>query len=235
MMDESPSYFTVMCAKMASHIHGHVLEVGCGTGICTPSIARLPNVSHVTAIDVEEAALEEARRHFVLPSVTFERRDLHDLPAAAFDSIVCANVLEHIEDDTRALASLRSIVRPEGTLALLVPAHPLLMSRYDYEAGHFRRYTKASLRPLLVQAGYSVDRLFHFNAIGAVGWFVAFRLLQRRRVSEGQTRFLVRSFERFALPVSRALESVVAPPFGLSLIALCRPNPAAAVAASQRV
>lgn len=221
-MEEAPTYFALMCARMRSHLRGHVLEVGCGSGVCTRAILDLSSVARLTAIDKEEEALWLARARIQDPRVTFERRDLHDLPAFSFDSILCANVLEHIEDDRRALESLKRSLKPGGTLALLVPAHPVLYARYDAEAGHFRRYTRRTLRRPLVEAGFAIDRLFSFNMIGAIGWFLAFKVLQRRAVSEGKTRFLVRAYERFALPLTRMIESIVPVPFGLSMIALCR-------------
>jgi SAM-dependent methyltransferase len=77
-----------------------------------------------------------------------------DLPDAAFDGAVCAEVLEHLEDDRAALAELRRVLRPGGVLAVSVPAGPWRYSWVDLWAGHRRRYTAGDLRERLAEAGF---------------------------------------------------------------------------------
>jgi len=68
--------------------------------------------------------------------------------------MVCAfEVLEHIEDDTTALAEWASFIRPGGYLVLSVPAFQERFGAMDAYVGHFRRYSPAGLEALLVEAG----------------------------------------------------------------------------------
>ncbi len=225
MMEEAPAYFDWITETIASHVTGDVLEAGCGTGNGTGSLLRSPHVLSVTAIDISQHAIDEAQRRNRGSAASFRVQDLLDLPEASFNSIACGNVLEHIADEEQALRALKKALRPGGTLALLVPAHPLLYTLYDREAGHFRRYRRVELRRLLTSAGFRIDRLFHFNALGALGWFVTYGLLQRQAVREHQSRNFIRIFGRYVVPVARSIERFAAPPFGLSLIALCtKPN-----------
>ena len=136
----------------------------------------------------------------------------------AFDTVVAVNVLEHIRDDRRALEVIAAALVPGGVLALLVPAHPALWKFYrPASTGHFRRYTAAGLRERLQGAGLEVARLHHFNLVGGIGWWVQYRLLRRPGHAQGHLRTM-----DAMLPVLRRLESVVAPPFGLSLVAVGR-------------
>jgi SAM-dependent methyltransferase len=76
----------------------------------------------------------------------------HSLPAAGlFD------VLEHIEDDRHFLRMLRDRLITGGRIYLTVPAYQWLWSAEDTSAGHFRRYTRASLSSVLRQSGFEVE------------------------------------------------------------------------------
>jgi SAM-dependent methyltransferase len=207
---------------MSTHLAGHLVEIGCGAGHYTSRYADLPGVRHVTAIDIDPQVIAEARRAVTRGNVEFRVQDAGALAAGSCDSMVCANVLEHMEDDRSFLRTLAQALAPAGTLALLVPAHPLLYSQCDREAGHYRRYRKGELRSLIHQAGLSIDRLFYFNLAGALGWLYAFKLRQRRQVSEQQSRPMIRLFERYFLPLGRTMERWFPVPFGLSLVGLCR-------------
>jgi SAM-dependent methyltransferase len=173
-------------------------------------------------MDRDAGVVAEAQQGAPRADVDFRVGDANALEKRSWQSIVCANVVEHIEDDRAFVGTLAEAVAPCGTLALLAPAHPRLYCQYDLEAGHHRRYTRRAFRSLVDTTGFRVDRLFFFNVLGAMGWFYAFKLRQRSQVSEQTSRPMIRIFERYFLPVGRAAERVVAPPFGLSLVALCR-------------
>ena len=63
------------------------------------------------------------------------------------------DVVEHIEDDLGFLLHLRDLLKPGGMLYLTVPAYKFLWSHEDVNAGHFRRYTLASMKMKLLEAG----------------------------------------------------------------------------------
>ena len=53
-----------------------------------------------------------------------------------YDTVICSNVLEHIEDDVRALRNIRTLLKPGGRLLLYVPATPRLYCAIDRHVGH---------------------------------------------------------------------------------------------------
>jgi ubiquinone biosynthesis O-methyltransferase len=95
-----------------------LLDAGCGTGLFSQVAAE--RGAQVTSVDVGEGLLAqvakkcESRR--VVGSVT-------DLPFedAAFDYVVCTEVIEHTTDPRRAVAELARVLRPQGTLVLTTP------------------------------------------------------------------------------------------------------------------
>jgi len=110
------------------------------------------------------------------------------------------------------------MVRPGGAIVLIVPAFSFAMSPLDVATGHFRRYTKRTLSDALHEAGLNIDQMRYVNALGLVAYYLAtsvFRLVPK----EGP---LVRAYDRLILPVTRAIERVVRPPWGQSVFSVAR-------------
>jgi SAM-dependent methyltransferase len=113
--------------------------------------------------------------------------------ARQMDTVVCLNVLEHIEDDASALRSIRTLLVPNGRLILLVPNDPRAYGTVDREIGHFRRYTPETLRKVTAEAGYDVEDILRFNRVSMPGWRVTGQILKARSLS----RLSLRVFDRF--------------------------------------
>jgi len=216
-------YLEWQLAAFRPFLGQRVLEVGCGVGSILELLAPR---ERLFGIDVEPEVLDFARARFNgEPGFGFERMDAGRLDEAQaerlrrerFDSLVCINVLEHIEDDPATLAAFHRILEPGGVAAILVPAHQWLYGPYDALDGHFRRYSRAQVAGRLREAGFRVLHLRHFNLVGALGWWVQYRLLRRTIHGEGQFGLMNK-----LVPLMRPLERLVAPPFGLSVIAVGR-------------
>ena len=78
-------------------------------------------------------------------------------PDGAFDLVCALDVIEHIEDDERALAELCRVATADGTLLLSVPLHAARWSAFDELVGHHRRYEPPALMELLLRHGVSVQ------------------------------------------------------------------------------
>ncbi len=219
----SRPYVRWQLEQFLPHLGQRILEIGCGVG---GVLDLLGERELLFGIDVEEDSLRYAAERFSgRPAFGFARIDvtedrpekLAELKALRFDSIVCINVLEHIRDDIAALQKMEEILQPGGKLVLLVPAHSCLYGSGDRIDGHYRRYSKAFLRTILKQTRFSLLDMHYFNLVGAVGWWIFYRLLKREIHEEGQFGIMNR-----LLPVLRLLERVVRVPFGLSLVAICQ-------------
>jgi SAM-dependent methyltransferase len=150
-----------------------VLDGGAGQGTLSRKLADLGFA--VTSTDSSEPAIEVLRRR---TKGTVLRADLTSLPFddASFDGAVLGEVLEHIDDDRRALGEVARTLRPHGVLALSVPANPRLFGPSDRWAGHVRRYTRPALLEACAAAGFTVQR--------CVGWGFPFARLYHRHVYE---------------------------------------------------
>ena len=202
----------------APMVRGQVLEVGCGVGTFTRRLVAAPSLTGVVSIDVSPAAVETTRRAVADPRADIRVADVQEIDGR-FDLVVCMNVLEHIEDDRAALRHMWTLVAPGGTLFLLVPAHQALFTPFDAESGHFRRYNKRHMRSLMHDAGMApaVIRSFYFNSIGALGYWVVYKVLGKApRESAGSE---IGWFDRVVVPWQRRLEGHGLP-FGISLVSI---------------
>ncbi len=195
-----------------------VLEVGAGTGNITQFLCLGDRA--VTATDVLPAYRNQLESRFAGQSnVDIGSFDLTkpapvEMTSDKFDTVVCLNVLEHIEDDRFSLGQIGSVLAPRGTLALLVPAHQVLYGEFDRAVGHYRRYSRTKLRDLLVETGFTVRSLRFFSLAATLPWFINGRILKRGFLPVGQTELANR-----LVPLLK-LERLIGPPFGLSLIAI---------------
>lgn len=216
-------YLAWQVDQFASILGNRILEVGCGVG---GIINLLDHRETILGLDVEPEVLayvqdrfrDRPECRFALLDLTAARADqLAALKRERFDTVVCINVLEHIEHHRDALARIYDILEPGGALIVLVPAHMALYGAYDRTDGHFRRYDKAGLRALLADVGYTIVVTKYFNMVGAIGWWVQYRLLKKQIHGEGAFGLMNR-----LIPVMRWVERRVPPRFGLSLVAIAQ-------------
>ena len=105
-----------------------VLEVGCGTGAQTVSLARNSPGAHIVAFDHETASLARAIERVAaagLSNVEFLHADLYALPfdAASFDHVFICFVLEHLANPIEALLLVKRLLKPGGTLTIFEGDH----------------------------------------------------------------------------------------------------------------
>jgi SAM-dependent methyltransferase len=163
---------TVDYDRLGLRAGDRLLDLGCGAG--RHAFEALRRGADVTALDYDAAELKDVAGMLgaigleeVLPDgagAGCVNGDATRLPFAdgAFDRVIAAEVLEHIPDDSAAMAELARVLRPGGTMAVTVPAW--LAERVcwalsdEYHApfvagGHLRIYTEPGLRVLLRGAG----------------------------------------------------------------------------------
>jgi SAM-dependent methyltransferase len=227
-MARARNYFAWQAQLLRADVGRRVVEVGCGTGNFTGLLLdpKRLNCEFVVALDKEPACVARLRERFpghsnlqtlVSSPGTAEFASLARFSA---DCCICLNVLEHIEDDAGALRSMAAVVRRGGNIVLMLPAFPALYGPIDKNSGHYRRYTRRSVKALANSTGLIVRSMSFMNALGFFGWWANARLFKRESQSAGQIDF----FDRWLVPPISFLEGVVPPPFGQSLIAvLARP------------
>ena len=105
----------------------------------------------------------------------------------AFDVVAAFDVVEHCEDDARAVSELVRVLVPGGRLLISVPAYSWAWSDHDVRAGHYRRYTRRQIVRLVEGTGVTVTRsTYAFCAVFPL--FVADRVRRKLRRSPAATQ-----------------------------------------------
>jgi SAM-dependent methyltransferase len=99
------------------------------------------------------------------------------------DTVICLNVLEHIQDDQGTLARIRTVLQPGGRLILLVPNDPKSYGTLDEALGHHRRYTPALLTQRVTEAGFELEQMLEFNRVSLPAWRFTGKVLKSRTLS----------------------------------------------------
>ncbi len=204
---------------------GSLLEIGSGIGNISAFLWKggIP----VTLSDLREEYCDTLRKRFSgqpglegvcrvdLAMENFEEhypKLLH-----RFDSIVALNVVEHIREDSLAIANCKKMLKPGGQLIILVPAYRFLFNAFDRTLGHFRRYNKTSLQKLLETGELAVIHTQYFNFAGIAGWWMSGSVLKKKTIPRLQL-----SLFNTLVPIMRLADTLTGRRVGLSVIAIAK-------------
>jgi ubiquinone/menaquinone biosynthesis C-methylase UbiE len=220
IMAEAKNYFRWQHDLVAPFLGSRVLEVGCGIGNFTELLRS--KAENILALDIDEQCVAKHKQRFVkLPAVQTMRLDamsaeIENVRFFRPDTVVCLNVLEHIEDDVQALRHMFNVLSPQGKVCLIVPAFEALRGTIDNRLGHYRRYTRKGLGLVGHRVGFNVVTLKYMNLAGFFGWWLNAKIYNREEQSLGQ----VKIFDRLIVPILAKIERAVAPPFGQNVFAV---------------
>jgi SAM-dependent methyltransferase len=218
------------------HLGEHPIEIGSGNG--DYALEWAGDVTSFTATEADEDRFARITERFADHPTITTRWLLLGQPASTPAEIsattptetstttsadhtrhscaIAYNVLEHIPDDVGAIRAMADLLRPGGSVVLVVPAFPSAMSPFDLAIGHQRRYTLASLQAVLAGAGLHVQQIRYVNPIGLVAWYVMVKALGTTpRNSLG-----LRLYDRTVVPLARFADRWLPTPFGQSVFAV---------------
>ena len=216
-MEAAPKYTEWTLDRTKPYVYDLLLEIGSGIG---NNVRILMQYTNVIATEIEPVYLEVLRNAYMnTPGVEVREWDAtqpppDDLPQP--DSILCSNVIEHIEDDQAVVRNADRILKPGGNMIFIVPQGEKLYCSLDSAIGHYRRYDKAQLRVLFEDLGYSIEKLFTLNKIGVLGWWWRGKIAKQQAIG----RFGLKSFN-VLVPLLKLIDPIL-PWQGLSLVIVAR-------------
>jgi len=192
----APNFNHWMADTIRPYIGNYVLEIGAGIGNLTRVLVR--RRKRYVATDLDDEHLERLRvRLEGRPNLETARLDAsrpQDFTSllGQMDTVVCLNVLEHIEDDRGALLSIHSVLKDGGVAVILVPQGQSIYNTLDEELGHWRRYSESQLSQRMTEAGFVVEAMLRFNRVSRPGWWLNGSVFKRRTIS----RLQLQNFDR---------------------------------------
>jgi glycosyltransferase involved in cell wall biosynthesis len=193
---DAPHFNRWIADAIRPHLGRYVLEIGAGIGNLTRVLVARRKTYIATDLDgehLERLRVRLSGRPNLETALLDASRAGDYLPfRGRVDTVVCLNVLEHIEDDRAALSSIYATLQAEGRAIILVPEGAGLFSSLDEELGHRRRYSEDELRRRMTEAGFAVETVLRFNRISRPGWWWNGKILKRRTIG----RFQLKTFDR---------------------------------------
>lgn len=210
-----------MYETVAPFLHGNVLEIGSGIG--NISKCFIDAGKNISLSDLRENYLKHLKDDygknpsvkgiFNLDLVHPDFKNKYADVLNTYDGIFALNVIEHIKEDELALTNAYTLLKPGGTLLILVPANAWMYNGLDKDLHHYRRYSLKELKKKMENAGLKTQSAFFFNALGSAGWIVSGLLLKRKNISAGQ----MSAFNK-VVPIARLIDKILQRHFGLSAI-----------------
>jgi SAM-dependent methyltransferase len=189
-----------------------VLDFGAGTGTFAQHVRQAGH--RVVCVEPDP----ELRGR--LGAAGFEvHGDVSGVPSESVDCAFTLNVLEHIEDDAKAVRELRRVIKPGGSLLVYVPAMRLLWTSMDTKVGHFRRYESSTLAALLRSAAFDVAELRYVDSLG-VAITLLYKLLGSRRGDLNVPALVL--YDRVFFPLSVFLDRFVGRLMGKNALAVAK-------------
>lgn len=219
-MEAAPKYSEWTLARTRPYMGELLLEIGSGIG---NNVRILMQYTHVIATEIDPVYLQVLRNAYLnTPGVNVREWDATQPPPPDFpqpDTILCSNVIEHIEDDQVLITNADQVLKPGGRMIFIVPRGKKLYSTLDEAIGHCRRYDSETLRKLFEDLGYEIQELFTLNKIGVIGWWYRGKIAKQKTIG----RFGLKVFN-VLVPVLRLIDPLLPWP-GLSLVIVVKKPP----------
>jgi len=216
-MEAAPKYTEWTLERTKPYVGQLLLEIGSGIG---NNVRILMQYTDVIATEIEPVYLEVLRNAY-MNCLAVEVREWDatqpppdDLPQP--DSILCSNVIEHIEDDRAVIRNADTVLKPGGNMIFIVPRGEKLYCSLDSAIGHYRRYDKDQLSSLFEDMGYSIEKLFTLNKVGVLGWLWRGKVAKQKAIG----RFGLKTFN-VLVPLLKLIDPIL-PWQGLSLVIVAR-------------
>jgi SAM-dependent methyltransferase len=215
LLQDTYNYNHWIYSLLRPYLGDCLLEVGSGIGNMTPfflGCREIVGLEPETEYADRLAELAAIHLNFRVVQAGVEDIPSTPVPEGHFDTVVCINVLEHVPRHVEAVARMKAAVRPGGRILLYVPACPWAYGAMDQALGHLRRYSAASLRALLAEAGLTLVHSRYVNFVGLWGWWWAGRIRRESLIDPRKARLVDRM-----VPLLSAAERLIHPPVGQSL------------------
>lgn len=158
--------------------------------------------SSPVALRMAGAVLPESAQRFQI--------DLMDLGwVDQWDCVFLLDVIEHLQDDVRALREARQALKPGGVIFVTVPALPQFWSYNDELSHHLRRYVRSDFKRLAREAGLVLCDARYFMFYLSPLYWLARRRPGIARMSEAEQRELMLRSHRVPAPALNAVLTAV--------------------------
>ena len=215
------NYYRWIIKEMRSYIGENLVEVGAGTGTFSRILLK-DSPKSLVSIEPSDNMYALLKKNLGNKANTETFKGTFEDVKGKFktkpDTVFYINVLEHIQDDRKELATVYNSLSEGGYLCIFVPALSRLYGSFDKNVGHFRRYERKELEGKLKDSGFKIEKTKFMDILGIIPWWLMFCVLKRETLKRGQ----VSLYDKLVIPVLQLFESVFSPPIGKNLLIVGR-------------
>ena len=181
--------------------------------------------TNVRGVDASDEAIRYCTAKGLGP---VERGTILSVPVADGSQalVLATDVIEHVENDARALREIMRILAPDGFGLITVPTFPSLWGLQDRRAQHKRRYRLGPLLRQLRSAGLTPSRAYYFNYLLFVPIWLARQVIRVLRIElESENEVNSPTINRLLTAIFRldcASAPIIHPPFGVSALVITK-------------
>jgi len=221
-LSEAEKFNRWMVDMFIPYVGQNVLEIGAGIGTVTKKV--IPRKRYY-ATDINEyylTSINSLKENKPYLNVTY--LNVNDVASfkktqGHFDTIICLNVIEHVDDDALALRNIADLLENNGRAVILVPRGAWLFGSLDEVVGHRRRYSKKMLESLAQTARLDIITIIPFNRISVIPWYLNGKVLKKRTFGLFQIYVM-----NHLTPLLRVIDKFIPLP-SLSFIAIMEKKP----------
>lgn len=192
------------------------LEIGAGIGSFTRIYGN--KFTNITLTEADNNNLNQLKKKFINSKNIKISNDLIQNIDKKFNTIIYLNVLEHIEDDIGEINESIQKLNSGGYLAILVPAHQKLYTKFDKAVGHYKRYELDFFQKNKFHNAELVN-LYHCDCLGYLLYFVN-QFIFREEIYP--SRFKIFIWDKLFTPISILMDFLLRYKFGKNIMCILK-------------
>jgi SAM-dependent methyltransferase len=207
-------------SKTGLPLTSRVLDAGTSTGANLRLLREL-GFRHVAGLDLSQEAI---RYCWEKGLGLVQHGDVCGMPFAneSFDLVLATDIIEHVDDDLKALREIGRVLRVGGKMLITVPAFQILWGLQDRISRHKRRYVRQELVDIVTRAGFSIEACYYFNFLLFLPIWVGRRVIDILRLDvQGEAQInspLLNRMLSAIFAADIAMAPILRPPFGVSIL-----------------
>ena len=225
--EKGNNFYNWIFEEIKPYLRGNILEIGSGVGNFSKILLENFPDNQLILSDFDKYFLSIlSKKYSKNDKIIIEYLDLNNIEIFKnnnykIDTCIAINILEHIDNDIKALENIYNILEPDGKLILLIPAHKFLYNIIDKDIGHYRRYTKKEIIKKISLTSFNILNIYYFNFIAIFGWFLNGKILKKSIINENALGFYNK-----LIPLLKIIDKyIVFKKIGMSLILILNKEP----------